>query len=71
VIRAEYNEFPDLQLTQADVEYLWGLDSSTAAAVLAALTSAGVITRTRCGVYVRANAGGAPIAHDNLTSTDE
>jgi len=55
LIRAEYAELPDLQLTQSQVEELWDLDTTVAAAVLSALVSAGVLKKTHQGAYVRAD----------------
>jgi len=37
LIRAEYLEIPGLRLTKPQVERLWGLDSVTSEALLAAL----------------------------------
>jgi hypothetical protein len=56
LIRAEYEELPDLQLTQSQVEELWGLDTSVADALLSALVAAGVLKKTHHGAYVRADA---------------
>ncbi len=54
LIRAEYDELPDLQLTRSQIEELWGLDPTVADAVLDALIGAGVLTRTPQGAFVRA-----------------
>jgi hypothetical protein len=56
LIRAEYEELPDLQLTQSQVEELWGLDTVVADALLRALVSAGILKKTHQGAYVRAEA---------------
>jgi hypothetical protein len=56
LIRAEYEELPNLQLTQSEVEELWALDAETAEALLGALVSVGALTKTREGAYVRARA---------------
>jgi predicted transcriptional regulator of viral defense system len=56
LIRGEFEELPDLQLTQRQVEELWGLESAVAEALLGALVSAGFLTRTRHGTYVRGDA---------------
>jgi predicted transcriptional regulator of viral defense system len=53
LIRAEFDEMPDLQLTERQVESLWGLDPTVAEAILDALVSAGFLRRTRRGVYMR------------------
>jgi hypothetical protein len=55
LIRAEYEELPDLQLTQSQVEELWGLDTTVADVLLSALVSAGVLKKTLHGAYVRAH----------------
>jgi hypothetical protein len=56
LIRAEYEELPDLQLTQSQVELLWTLDSATAEKILSALIKNGFLKLTRRGRYVRASA---------------
>jgi hypothetical protein len=56
LIRAEYEELPDLQLTQSQVEVLWTLDSVSAEKILAALVKNGFLKFTRRGKYVRATA---------------
>ena len=58
LIRAEYEELPDLRLTQSQVEELWGLETSVAKALIDALVSAGILKKTTGGAYVRADAGG-------------
>jgi hypothetical protein len=55
LIRGEYEELPDLQLTQFQIEELWGFDATVADALLSALVSAGVLKKTHQGVYVRAD----------------
>ena len=57
LVRAEYEELPDLHLTHAEVERLWGLDSSTAAAILSTLVSSGVLRKTSRGGYVKTQTG--------------
>jgi len=57
LVRAEYEELPDLHLTKAEVERLWGLDPPTAEAILSTLVSAGVLRQTPRGGYVKSNAG--------------
>jgi hypothetical protein len=57
LIRAEYLEIPDLRLTKAQVERLWGLDSVTSEALLAALVDVTFLRRTVYGTYVRADVG--------------
>jgi len=53
LVRAEYEELPDLHLTRAEVERLWGLDTSTADAILSTLVSAGVLRKTARGGYIK------------------
>jgi hypothetical protein len=57
LIRAEYLEIPGLHLTQRQVEHLWGIDSTTADAVLRALVEARFLMKTG-DAYVRAGASG-------------
>jgi predicted transcriptional regulator of viral defense system len=57
LVRAEYEELPDLHLTHAEVERLWGLDPLTADSILTRLVTAGVLRKTSRGGYVRSNAG--------------
>jgi hypothetical protein len=57
LIRAEYLEIPGLRLTKAQVERLWGLDSITSEALLAALVDVTFLRRTVYGTYVRADVG--------------
>ena len=55
LIRGEYEELPDLQLTQSQVEELWALDTTAADAILRMLVAAGVLMKTHHGAYVRAD----------------
>jgi hypothetical protein len=57
LIRAEYLEIPGLRLTKAQVERLWGLDSITSEALLAALVDVRFLRRTVHDAYVRADVG--------------
>jgi DNA-binding IclR family transcriptional regulator len=57
LVRAEYEELPDLHLTRAEVERLWGLDAPTADAILTTLVSTGVLKQTSRGGYIRSNPG--------------
>ena len=57
LVRAEYEELPDLHLTRVEVERLWGLDAPTADAILTTLVSSGVLKKTARGGYVRSNDG--------------
>ena len=55
LIRSEYLEMPGLQLTEVEVQRLWGLDATTSAALLDALVHAKFLRRTRDGFYARVN----------------
>ena len=55
LIRGEYEELPDLELTQSQIEELWGLGTAVADALLSGLVSAGVLKRTYHGTFVRAD----------------
>jgi hypothetical protein len=56
LIRAEFDELPDLELTQRQVERLWNLEATVAEAILGALVSIGFLRQTRQGAYVRRHA---------------
>jgi Fic family protein len=53
LVRAEYEELPDLHLTRAEVERLWDLDPPTAEAILSTLVSSGVLRKTARGGYIK------------------
>ena len=57
LIRAEYLEIPGLCLTKSQVQRLWGLDTVTSEAVLAALVDVKFLRCTGHHVYVRADVG--------------
>lgn len=52
LVQAEYLEMPGLQLTRAQIQRLWGLDSATCDEVLQALLAAHVLRRTHQGAYI-------------------
>jgi len=54
-IRAEYREFPGLQLTAPQARRLWNLDPATCDGLLAALVDVHFLRRTRTGAYARAD----------------
>jgi len=54
IIRAEYMEFPDMQLTRAQVQRLWNLDEATCSAVIELPDDANVAT-----YVVKKSPGGA------------
>ena len=53
LIRAEFLEIPRLQLTQSQIEHLWGIDSTMAGIILSSLVEAHFLTRTPLGMYTR------------------
>jgi len=57
LIRAEYLEIPGLQLTNLQVQRLWGLDPLTCEALLKALVDAGFLKRTQRDGFIRADQG--------------
>jgi hypothetical protein len=57
LIRAEYLEIPGLRLTKVQVERLWGLESVTSQALLAALVDVKFLRRTAHDAYVRTDVG--------------
>jgi hypothetical protein len=52
IVRAEFLEFPGLNLTKKQVQRLWGLDPDTCDAVLEALVATRFLRRIHDG-YVR------------------
>lgn len=55
IIRAEYREFPDMQLTRTQMCRLWNLDPETCDTVIAALEAERFLRRTAREVYARAD----------------
>jgi len=55
-IRGEFLEMPDLRLTPQQASRLWAVDRATSEVVLDRLTSAGFLSRTREGAYLRSSA---------------
>jgi hypothetical protein len=55
-IEAEYREMPGMRLTEPQIQRLWGLDGITCAEVIEALLTEHILTKTRHGAYVRADA---------------
>lgn len=53
LIRAEFLEIPGLQLTQGQIEHLWGIDAAIAGAILSSLVEAHFLTKTPAGTYTR------------------
>ena len=58
LIRAEFLEIPGLQLTQRQIEHLWGIDTQMAAAILCSLVEAHFLTRTPAGAYTHKKPNG-------------
>ncbi len=54
-VRGEFLEMPGLRLTAAQAARLWALDRGTSQRILDALASAGFLSRTREGAYLRAS----------------
>jgi hypothetical protein len=57
IVRAEYLEIPGLCLTKPQIQRLWGLESITSEAVLAALVDVKFLRCTSHDAYVRADGG--------------
>ncbi len=51
-IREEYREFPGLNLTQAQMQRLWGLEPDVCAALIESLVAAHVLRRSLTGELV-------------------
>jgi hypothetical protein len=45
-VEAEYREMPGLQLTERQMQRLWGLDGGTCAAIVQTLVERGVLCET-------------------------
>lgn len=52
-VRSEFLEMPGLRLNPAQAQRLWGLDSTSCEAVLAALHEARFLRRLEDGTFVR------------------
>ena len=50
-IEAEYREMPGLQLTERQMQRLWGLDAGTCAAIVRMLVTRGVLRETPSHSY--------------------
>ena len=64
LVRAEFLEIPRLQLTQTQVEHLWGIDTATASLLLRMLVDTRFLRKTEGNAYVRASADAARASHD-------
>jgi hypothetical protein len=69
-IRAEYLEMPGLQLTAPQARCLFGLDSETWDAVLAALVDAKFLSRTPNGMFAIASDTGAATGRTSRIGVD-
>ena len=65
LIRAEFLEIPRLQLTQTQVEHLWGIDTATASLLLRMLVDTRFLTRVNGNSYVRATGDGRRTRHES------
>ncbi len=54
LVRADFMEMPDLQVTVSQATRLWGLDSEVCSAVLAMLVDARFLVRTSKSLFSRA-----------------
>lgn len=52
LIQAEYREMPDLTLSKAQMQRLWGFDAFVCDALVDALVAAHVLRRTTSGSYM-------------------
>jgi hypothetical protein len=53
LIRAEYEEFPGLQLSESELEDLFEMNPETAMTLISVLVADGFLRRTADGGYVR------------------
>ena len=60
LIRAEFLEIPELQLTQGQIEHLWGIDAAIAGAILSSLVEAHFLTKTPASTFTRRAYGHRP-----------
>lgn len=68
-IRAEYLEMPGLQLTTPQALCLFGLDSETWNAVLAALVDAKFLSQTRSGMFAIASTTGVARGRTSVSAS--
>jgi hypothetical protein len=59
IVRGEYLEIPDLALTRAEIQRMWGLESGVCDALLDTLTRMKFLHVTRDLRYVRGGDGAA------------
>jgi hypothetical protein len=65
LIRAEFLEIPGLQLTQQQIEHLWGIDYTMADAILRSLVEANFLTKTPAGAYTHQRYNGLLTAYSS------
>jgi hypothetical protein len=53
LIRAEYEEFPDLQLSESELEDLFEMNPEIATTLLSVLVADGFLRKTAEGAYVK------------------
>jgi hypothetical protein len=53
-VEAEYREMPGLQLTERQMQRLWGLDRRTCAVIVKTLVGQGVLRKTPMQAYALA-----------------
>jgi DNA-binding IclR family transcriptional regulator len=56
-VEAEYREMPGMQLTESQMQRLWGFDGPTCNAVVQTLVTKGVLRETPAHRYVLGTAG--------------
>ena len=56
-VEAEYREMPGMQLTEPQMQRLWGLDGPTCSAVVQTLVTKGVLRETPAHRYVLGSPG--------------
>jgi hypothetical protein len=68
-MRAEYMEMPGLQLTRAQAQRLWGLDTETCSQLLELLTSERFLDCKANGTYARHSEGAMAFPPTRMAST--
>ena len=60
-IQSDYNEMPELKLTERQARRLWNLPEGLCGAALTALVAAGYLVRARDGAFLRRHDRPIPI----------
>jgi hypothetical protein len=68
-IQGEFVEVPDLHLTAAQAQRVWGLERDVCDALLGALVDAKFLARTRDGSFIRLDAMKPPVVVRNRKET--